>query len=537
MSDEAVSDPQAPTAVVRLATDGASEPAWRLAVSAMVGALIGILWLYRDTAMAMAEIWGRSETFAHGFVVLPIVVWLVWRARSQLAELSPRPRFLGLLPMAVAGFAWLVAELAAVNAGTQFALVALLVLAVPAVLGIRVARTLLFPLAFMFFAVPFGEFVMPQLMQWTADFTVIGLRLSGVPVYREGLHFVIPSGNWSVVEACSGVRYLIASVTVGTLFAHVSYRSRKRQLVFIGLSLLVPIVANWIRAYMIVMLGHLSGNKIAAGVDHLIYGWVFFGVVILIMFWIGSRWREDHLPDSPRDGAPGLAAADAGADTVSLPFRSARVWLVATSAVALAAVWPVWYAQIVRSDSAARVEINVPAKVGNWTARTEPLSDWRPQFVNPAYERLFSFTDDKRVVGLYVGYYRQQGAARKLVSSTNVLVHSDDRFWARVSSGTEAVELGQQRVDIRTAELRGAPGERLVVWQWYWVNGWVTASDYRAKVMTAFSRLAGQGDDGAVIILYALKDLVGGGDATLKDFTRSAWPAIESALSQAKEGR
>ena len=82
-----------------------------------------------------------------------------------------------------------------------------------------------FPLGFLFFAVPIGDFMLPQLMEWTADFTVLALRLSGVPVYREGLQFIIPSGAWSVVEACSGIRYMIASVTVGCLFAYLSYRA------------------------------------------------------------------------------------------------------------------------------------------------------------------------------------------------------------------------------------------------------------------------------------------------------------------------
>ena len=51
----------------------------------------------------------------------------------------------------------------------------MIVLAVPAVLGVRVARALAFPLAFLFFAVPFGEFVLPLLMDWTANFTVGGV--------------------------------------------------------------------------------------------------------------------------------------------------------------------------------------------------------------------------------------------------------------------------------------------------------------------------------------------------------------------------
>ncbi|MBK8689369.1 MAG: exosortase A [Betaproteobacteria bacterium] len=243
-----------------------------------------LLAAYWPTGRSMAEIWARSDTFAHGFVVPVISAWLAWRHRALLAGVKARPAPWMALAVAVAGFGWLLGELAEVNALRQFALVTMLILAVPVIAGIDVARRLAFPLAFLLFAVPFGEFLLPQLMEWTATFTVLALKASGIPVYREGLHFLIPSGSWSVVEACSGVRYLIASVMVGTLFAYLTYQSLERRITFVMVSFLVPVLANWLRAYMIVMLGHLSGNKIAVGVDHLIYGWVFFGVVMLLMF-------------------------------------------------------------------------------------------------------------------------------------------------------------------------------------------------------------------------------------------------------------
>ena len=68
------------------------------------------------------------------------------------------------------------------------------------------------------------------------------------------------------------------------MFAYLNYHSLKRRLIFLAVAVAVPIVANWLRAYLIVLLGHVSGNKLAAGADHLIYGWVFFGIVIAIMF-------------------------------------------------------------------------------------------------------------------------------------------------------------------------------------------------------------------------------------------------------------
>ena len=82
---------------------------------------------------------------------------------------------------------------------------------------------------------------MPRLMDWTADFTVAALRLTGVPVYREGVHFVIPTGQWSVIEACSGIKFLIASVMAGSLYAWLMYRSPGRRIAFIAASIVVPL--------------------------------------------------------------------------------------------------------------------------------------------------------------------------------------------------------------------------------------------------------------------------------------------------------
>ena len=171
-------------------------------------------------------------------------------------------------------------------------MVAMIPTVVIIIAGRRVARALAFPLGFLLLGVPVGEALIPPLMDWTADFTVTALRLSGIPVYREGTFFTIPSGQWSVVEGCSGLRYLIASITVGALFAYLSYQKLWKRLLFVALSVIVPIIANGMRAYMIVMIAHLSDMKLALGIDHLIYGWLFFGLVMLLLFWIGSFWRD-----------------------------------------------------------------------------------------------------------------------------------------------------------------------------------------------------------------------------------------------------
>ncbi len=498
---------------------------WRLALPALAALLLAILVLYRETALAMFDTWSRSETFTHGFLVPPISLWLIWRIRHELARLTPRPNLWVLLLLAGTGFVWLLGELATVGVVSQFALTSLLVLSVPAVLGIQVARRITFPLLFLFFAVPFGEFALPQMMEWTASFTIFALRLSGIPVFREGLQFVIPSGNWSVVEACSGVRYLIASFVVGTLFAYLTYQSVKRRLIFAGVSLIVPLVANWLRAYMIVMLGHLSGNKLAVGVDHLIYGWVFFGIVIMLMFWIGSHWREDEL-------APEMAGSN-GAISLGVRQRLSPP-VAALATIVVASIWPLTEWQIGRSGASPLTQVERLEPIPEWSP-VEPLfTDWKPHFENPIAALQTAFGSDDRNVGLYVGYYRNQDYSRKMVSSSNVMVTSSNPQWARVASGSRQIILGEQSLAIRSAELRSTDTMRMVVWQWYWINGHLTSSDFVAKAYTAVSRLTGQGDDSAVIFVYAPKEQ---GEAVLDAFVKAAEPAITSALKRTREKR
>jgi len=501
---------------------------WRIALPALLLALLGIGVCGWQTAYSMVAIWHRSETFAHGFVVPAIVAWLVWRSRGRFLALSPRPCWWFLLPLAFAGLAWLLGEMGNVNSMSQFAFVAMLVLAVPLVAGLAVARAVAFPLVFLFFAVPVGEFLLPQLMESTADFTVSALRLTGVPVYREGQQLIVPSGHWSVVEACSGIRYLIASLMVGTLYAYLNYRSLGRRIGFVLISGLVPLVANWFRAYMIVMIGHLSDNRLATGVDHVIYGWVFFGIVMALMFWIGSFWHQDPAPIQ-WDENDGLSSAPVS--PVSLFVAVFSVLLVAGAPMAV-----VSFTQPHQTGT-SQAPIQLSGDLPGWQVSSGGLTDWQPSFSGAS--DVFHLTGRKgsQEVGFYLGYYRHQTRERKLVSSTNFLAAVDGTGWTRVAERPENVLIEGQPVRVKVTELRNRSGEeRLLAWRWYWIHGHVTASDYWAKAYVAFYRLLGRGDDGAVVVIYARMPGPKGAES-LHSFVAEAIPSVHSALNRTVGGR
>jgi len=348
---------------------GRAAPALTLVAA---GAVVAMLLVFQHTMLGMVALWSRSATFAHGFAVLPVAAWLAWRQRHALllvlAAPAPAPaplrqRLAGPLLMLPLGLAWLLASLVPAPVVMDYALVLMLAATVLATLGWPATRVLAFPLSYMLLAVPFGEVFIPPLINFTANFTVAALQLSGIPVYRDQQLLSIPSGNWSVEAACSGLRYLIASVALGTLYAHLSFRSGWRRLLFVAIALLLPLLANGLRAYGIVLLGHWSDMRLAVGVDHLVYGWLFFGLVCLLLFWCGSFWRETALPPTP----PGPPSA---APSSTMPLSALRHGLAgAVACVGLALGWSLLSTALAPADG-----VHAGQRLARFVAVSRPIA-------------------------------------------------------------------------------------------------------------------------------------------------------------------
>jgi exosortase A len=441
---------------------------------------------------------------------------------------AARPWWPALTGVALAGTAWLVGNVAGVASVQELGLVLMLQFTVVTVLGLAVARSIAFPLAFLFFAVPVGDFLIPSLIDRTADFTVFALRASGIPVLRDGNTFVIPSGTWSVVEACSGIRYLIASLMVGTLYAYLTYRSNVRRALFVLAAIVVPIVANWLRAYFIVMLGHYSGNTLAVGVDHLIYGWIFFGLVIALMFWIGSFWREDDQPE------PRTAGRIASAERALRGAAGQPGWSAALAVVALAATWPALALAIDAQVESGPVVLALPGQVNGWQQVTVGRDEWAPKYVGAASSAVAAYEKDGRQVHLYLAYYRQQGHERELVSSNNVLVPNTSAEIRERPRAAMPLRWPGGTVDARASEIN-APGIWVLAARWYWIDNSLTASDYEAKARQAIARLMFRGDDGAGVVIWTpLGEDAEEARATLETFGREAGGAIQEALERVR---
>lgn len=495
----------------------------RLLLALLLALLFLLFLLYWESWKSMVGLWMGSENFAHSILVPPIFAWLVWRLRAELAAQCPKPAPAAALLVLLCGLTWLIGELAGVNALQHFAQVGMLVALVPTLMGWSLTWTMAFPLGFLFLGVPFGEFLYPTLMAWTADYTVAALRLTGIPVYREGLQFVIPSGNWSVVEACSGLRYFTSLLMVSLLFAYLNYRGLKKRLIFVVAASLVTILANWLRAYLVVMTGHLSNNKYGVGYDHVVFGWVLFGLVAFLLFFIGARFADD--PEVLEAEPVAVASHDA---------RPPVAWRHAVVMGLGGLLAPLLLLTRLQVPAEAPPPHLPPwAETHRWKTLPTAEPEFRPDMAAPhaVLEQSFVGPDGQRV-GLYLGYYRRQDEQRQLASSWNQVATTHSERWTVLKVGVANLEASGRTLELEETLLRDRqqPSRQVKVWRLFWVDGTWTASPEKTKLLELKQRLLGRGDDGAVLILFADASTQGGGSPELTTFLQENLPFVERQL-------
>jgi exosortase A len=504
--------------------EDAAATAWKQSLVALLLSFAALFLVYFDTYRSMMAIWSRSDTYVHGYFVLPISLYLIWTLRAELRKLTPRADARAVALLGLAGLGWLAGRLAGVLVAEQYFAVASIPLLVWAVVGLPVVYRILFPLGYLLLLVPVGEALIPYLIEYTAAFAVTALRLTGVPVLQEGNLLTLPTSQWSVVEACSGIRYLIACITIGLLFAYLTYRSWRRRALFIALSVAVPIVANWVRAYLIVLIGHASDMKLAVGVDHLIYGWIFYAVVMCLLLWGGSLFADGHEPAETSPNATGAVSVE--------PTRPAPVYrtvIITCAAVLAAAIWPAWAGfAAARAGGAgnapATSSFTFPDKVGEWPS-DGTKTPWEPHYVGAGFTGMRIYGDRRSWVGIHVALYPEQAQGEELVSSANSLVGPESRWRQprreiRVDGGPLSVE---------EAVLTGPDGV-LLVWKWYWIAGQSTSSKIWAKALESKERLLLRSPSSAGIVLFTDGNDEQAARARLEEFLEGAFPSIHLAL-------
>jgi EpsI family protein len=246
------------------------------------------------------------------------------------------------------------------------------------------------------------------------------------------------------------------------------------------------------------------------------------------MFIIGSRWSEPASIPVQIEPRTHLLA----------PHISVfKIWITTFGLALMVSLPHLVMPAFDNPGDQSVVLLKPPQTLGaNWTIQTDRPSSFKPDFKNSSAEVNSLYSNEDRLVGLYVAYYQHQTYTRKMISFGNVLVASQDANWAQVNVDKHAIAMGTTVMPLKITVLKKAlvpvssVPERLLVWQFYWIGGVVTTNDYLAKAYAIYRRLTGRGDDSAVIVIYTKDVQTDQAPMILASFLGDNYAAINSHL-------
>ncbi|MEM6266840.1 MAG: exosortase A [Pseudomonadota bacterium] len=266
----------------------------------LIAFALGLILLCVVTAQEwqeMAHQWWNIDTYSHILLVPLIVAWLVALKLPQLRKSHPHPFAPGLAAMFAALALWLIGRVLGINLVAHLGAVAAVQALLVTMLGLRTAAVLALPVGFAIFLVPFGDEIIPPLQAITAKIAIALTRWSGIPASVEGVYIDTPAGLFVVAEACSGVRFLIAMVTLAVLISFTRFSGWRKRAWLMLAAVIVPVLANGVRAWGTIFIAQSQGVEFASGFDHIVYGWFFFAFLVALILAVTWRFFDRDPPE------------------------------------------------------------------------------------------------------------------------------------------------------------------------------------------------------------------------------------------------
>jgi exosortase D (VPLPA-CTERM-specific) len=476
--------------------------AWILLAVALAAAILAV-----KTGLLQMFGWllNRPE-YSHGVIIPFVAVFLVWQRRDQIERLPFGGSWAGLGLVLVGAALGAIGKLSALFTIEHYSVVIVLYGLVLALTGWRVFRLLWAPLLILLFMVPLPEFlyqnVSAALQLLSSRIGVWFIRLFGISVYLEGNVIDLGVYKLQVAEACSGLRYLFALMTIGFLMAYMFKTVWWKRVVLFLSSIPIAILMNSFRVGTIgVMVDHW-GVGMAEGFLHEFQGWVVFmvcGAIMILEMMLLSRigaqhghWRELFGLEFPAP-APKIPPAVARPIPASLYASVAVLIVIAAASLSL----PERSEYVPQRTSFTRF----PDNLGPWSAKREALeSVYLDQLMLDDYYLGDFSRASEPSINFYVAWYDSQRAGRSAHSPRSCLpgggwqIQSfSQRTLPGIHSGRDALRVNRVLIQLGM--------QQELVYYWFQQRGRVITNEYAAKWYLFWDALTRNRTDGALVRL------------------------------------
>jgi EpsI family protein len=490
------------------------------------GILIVVLLLsYAPVFRDLAAIWWSRDDYSHGFLILPISLYLVWARRSAFRQLRVKQGSLWGLALVLGASILLLLGTAGLAISLRgLSLVVMTVGLVLLLLGQAYLKVLAFPISYLLFMIPILDELLAPL-QWplqlfTARMAVRLLQLLGVSALVEQQYIVLPRTTLEVARVCSGANYLVSIIAIGLPLAYLTLRTWWSRSTLLLSAMAIGVIANWARVALIGVWASFGGEVLHGPFQifrAMFVAWI--GIAALVAgVWALSRMEQPATPSNAikRFSAPPFAEGQPGR-----PVESNRSWRIA---LAVLAVLGVYMTLLDRGPVHLMEDLaTFPGSFDGWSGKRGDLGDTIFRIEGADHELLRVYQNQKsQAIQLYVAYLTSQGQWKKIVDYRSAQLHED----AKVAG----IKVGPGRIiAVNRGRLRGPRGECHIIF-WYDIDGRIIADRYGAKLQTMWDALVYGRTNGAFVLLATDAADNTGTVAQMEAFARDLVPRLRSYL-------
>ncbi|MDX1589914.1 MAG: exosortase [Oleiphilaceae bacterium] len=371
-----------------------------------------------------------DESYSHGFLLLLVALFLcLHTARKRTPVTGFYPRW--LVPLLPAMALYALGDILRIEAVEQLMLLPLLLGSLAVLWGWDQVKRFIVPVGILFFGLPVWDYLSWPLQKITVWVNELWLSLPGIEFEVEGVFvYLIDVGAFEIAHGCSGLRYLLVGLTLAVLYGELSYRRWQSKLLLVGTGVLLALLANWIRVFVIIYMGYITHMETGLIEDHDSFGWWVFAATLVPLFVLG-RWLEGRPGEQSRAGL----ATDSGAPSGQRPVAGL---LCTTGLMLLLAV--ALDAPSEPADGGARSMALSPMTSGDWSPLYQrQLRGWEPQIKKPDWQYRGTFFNRSAL---------EEGKAPDMTALVALYSYEHQRV------GHEVIQYGNRIYDSRTWQLQ-----------------------------------------------------------------------------------
>lgn len=253
----------------------------------VVAALVG--GIFYPTLRWLARSWLGNPYYSHGFLVPLVSAYLIWRRRDVVRE----PWDGGLPVLAVGVAMHLFALPSRMHLLSALGLIVVIAGLTLTFFGRSAFRRWAFPLFFLvaMIPLPFVERLSPPLEAFVARYAAELVRALGVAASTVGSQVYLTAAAFTVGAPCSGLRSIVALLTLALLFAHVVHGPWWGKIGLLIAALPIAVAANLVRISSLFLVAEALGADAGLRYYHTFSSPTLFLLACALLFLTGRALR------------------------------------------------------------------------------------------------------------------------------------------------------------------------------------------------------------------------------------------------------